>query len=169
MATTTASVAPEQEAAGRRSRPLAPRLRKGGKSFLLTLVATCAVAAFLAPMLQSASLSLKTREQITELGSPLWPADPVTYNYQGRNYDVFLVPIDGQTRELALVQPGRTVSGFVDPAAPGAGQDPVGRIVARIAALLDLRSTLRELQQGMGPAGVPKAAVQHRRSSPSWA
>ena len=167
MATTTASVAPEQEAAGRRSRPLAPRLRKGGKSFLLTLVATCAVAAFLAPMLQSASLSLKTREQITELGAPLWPADPVTYNFQGRNYDVFLVPIDGQTRELRSGPAGPHGQWVRRSPAPGAGQDPVGRIVARIAPLLDLRSTLRELQQGMGPAGVPKAAVQHRRSSPS--
>jgi len=99
-----------------------PRLRKGGKSFLLTLIATCAVAAFLAPMLQSASLSLKTREQITELGSPLWPADPVTYNYQGRDYDVYLVPIDGQTRQLALIQPGRTLSSFVDPQHPELGK-----------------------------------------------
>ena len=61
------------------------RMRSASKSFLVTLIATCALAAFLAPLLQSASMALKTREQITQLGSPLWPADPQTFAYNGRN------------------------------------------------------------------------------------
>ena len=60
----------------------APRMRNASRSFLLTLVATCAVAAFLAPLLQSASMSLKTREQMTELSAPLWPADPADVRLQ---------------------------------------------------------------------------------------
>jgi len=44
-ATTTAE---ERPAAVRRSRPLIPRARRASKSFLLTFVATVAVAAFLA-------------------------------------------------------------------------------------------------------------------------
>ena len=114
MATTT--TAEEQPNALPRSRPLVPRARRAGKSFLLTFIATILVAAFLAPMLQSAALSLKTREQSTELGAPLWPADPQTFTYQGREYDVYIVPIDGTSRPLALVVPGRTISQFVDPA-----------------------------------------------------
>ena len=91
VATTTASVAAaNRRQPAERSRPLAPRLRKGRQVIPVDAVATCAVAAFLAPMLQSASLSLKTREQITQLGSPLWPADPVRPStYNGRNYDVY--------------------------------------------------------------------------------
>jgi len=118
-ATTTAE---EQPAAVRRSRPFIPRARRASKSFLLTLVATILVALFLAPMLQSAALSLKTREQSTELGAPLWPADPQTFSYQGRDYDVYIVPIDGVSRPLALIVPGRTISQFVDPASPELGK-----------------------------------------------
>jgi multiple sugar transport system permease protein len=105
------------------SRPLisASRMRRGSRSFVLTLIVTCAVAAFLAPLLQSASMALKTREQIAQLGSPLWPADPQKFTYNNRQLDVYEVPIDGQTRQLALVTPGRTVSQFVDPANPDAG------------------------------------------------
>ena len=36
-------------------------------------------------MLQSASLSIKSRDQITQLGAPLWPADPQTFDYNGRD------------------------------------------------------------------------------------
>lgn len=104
----------------RRSRPLIPRLRNTGRSFLLTLIVTCLVAAFLAPMIQSASLSLKSRDQITQPGAPLWPADPVTFDYNGRTLNVYQVPINGQTLSLALLQPGRTSSTFVDPADPTA-------------------------------------------------
>jgi multiple sugar transport system permease protein len=119
---TSATTADEAPIAVHRSRPLIPRARRLSKSFLLTLIATVAVAAFLAPMLQSASLSLKTREQMTELGAPLWPADPQTFEFEGRSYDVYLVPIDGVSRSLALVVPGRTISQFIDPQHPELGK-----------------------------------------------
>jgi multiple sugar transport system permease protein len=118
VASTARAASHDQSAA----RPLAPRLRRSGRSFLLTLIVTCAVAAFLAPLLQAASLSLKSREQLAERGAPLWPADPVVYEYEGRKYDLYIVPIDGENRELALVQPGRTVSGFIDPEHPELGK-----------------------------------------------
>jgi multiple sugar transport system permease protein len=98
-----------------------PRVRNASKSFLVTLIATCAIAAFLAPLLQSSSVALKTREQMTELNAPIWPADPQTFTYNGRAIDVYEVPIDGTTRALALVKPGRASSQFVDPANPDAG------------------------------------------------
>jgi multiple sugar transport system permease protein len=104
----------------RRARPLAPRLRNSGRSFLLTLIATCLLAAFLAPMIQSASLALKSRDQITQAGSPLYPADPVTFAYNGRTLNVYVVSVDGVDRNLALLTPGRTNAVFVDPADPAA-------------------------------------------------
>ena len=123
-ATATASSTesnPTESTVVKRSRPWAPRLRNMSRSFLLTLIVTCLVAAFLAPLLQSASLALKSRDQITQLGAPLWPADPQTFDYNGRTLDVYVVTINGEDRDLALVTPGRTSSVFVDPANPGAG------------------------------------------------
>jgi multiple sugar transport system permease protein len=102
------------------SRP--PRERgDGAKSFLLTLIAVVAVAAFLSPMLRSISYSLKSVEQITQAHSPLYPADPVTFTYQGEDLPILNVPLpDGSTRQLALFEAGRRQSTFVDPADPAA-------------------------------------------------
>jgi multiple sugar transport system permease protein len=98
-----------------------PRRKGRSQSFLVTLIAVCALAAFLSPLVRSAAISLKNRDQITQRGAPLYPADPVTYEYQGRRYDVYQVPIDGTIKELALVVPGRRSAQFVDPANPEAG------------------------------------------------
>src|SRR3954469_19755095 len=86
-----ATTAPRDDS---RARPLAPRLKRASRSFLLTLVATCAVAAFLEPLLQAVSLSVKSSAQISERGAPLWPADPVVFEYEGRTYDVYVVPVE---------------------------------------------------------------------------
>ena len=99
-----------------------PRRLSGdaGRSFILTFFAVALVAAFLSPLVRAATVSLKTSEQISEIGSPIWPADPARFTYQGTEYDLYQVPIDGQTRELAIVQRGRTESTFIDPATPQA-------------------------------------------------
>ena len=101
----------------RRSAPGKP----GIQSFVITLVAVCFIAAFVSPLVRSVAISLKSREQITQLGAPLYPADPITFTYEGREYDVYQVPIDGTVRSLALVEPGRRTSQFIDPANPAAG------------------------------------------------
>jgi len=99
------------------SRP--PSLRGDGRrSFLLTLIAVVAVAAFLSPMLRAATVSIKNQDQLSLSGSPLLPSDPVTFPYQGKDLPLFKVPIDGTVKELALLEPGRQHSTFVDPAAP---------------------------------------------------
>jgi multiple sugar transport system permease protein len=118
--TTAEATAGAEPTTRKRSRPLAPRLRNGSRSFLVTLIATCLVAAFLAPLLQSVTMSFKSRDQITQLGAPLYPADPQTFDFNGRTLDVYQVPIDGTTESLALLQPGRTSSTFIDPANPSA-------------------------------------------------
>ncbi len=90
----------------------------GRRSFLLTLIAVLAVAAFLSPMLRSISYSVKSTDQITADGSPLYPADPATVSINGKDRELFKVPIDGQVRQLAMIEPLRKSSTFVDPAAP---------------------------------------------------
>jgi multiple sugar transport system permease protein len=86
------------------------------RSFLLTFIAIVALAAFLSPLLRSATVAIKNQDQLTLAGSPLYPADPATIEYQGENLELFQVPIDGTVRELALLEKGRQQSTFVDPA-----------------------------------------------------
>jgi multiple sugar transport system permease protein len=101
--------------------------RRGGtskhrpRSFAVTFLVTVLIAMFLAPLAQSFLTSLKSPEQTSALNSPIFPADPATYVYEGKTYDVYLVPIDGEVRELALIRKGRTDSDFIDPANPEAG------------------------------------------------
>ena len=111
----------------RRSRAVAaagrqPRERgDSGRSFLITLIAVLAIAAFLSPMLRSITYAIKSTDQITQAHTPLYPADPVTFSYQGKELPILIVPLpDGTTRELALLEPLRKQSTFIDPAAPDA-------------------------------------------------
>lgn len=87
----------------------------------MTFLVVALMAGFLSPLVHALSVSLKTPSQISQADAPIWPADPRTFEYQGKAYDVYYVPIDGTVRELALVTPRRTRSEFVDPAAPDAG------------------------------------------------
>ena len=102
------------------SRP--PRERGDStRSFLVTLIAVVTVAAFLSPLLRSVSYATKTADQIGQAHSPIYPADPATFSYQGQDLPVYNVPMpDGSVRQLALLEPLRKQSTFVDPAAPDA-------------------------------------------------
>jgi multiple sugar transport system permease protein len=98
------------------------RLRKDtAPSFVLTFIAVVLLAAFLSPLVRSATLSLKSPEQVSQQDAPLYPASPVTFTYKDRDYDVYQVPINGTNRPMALVKKGRDSSQFVDPASPAGG------------------------------------------------
>jgi multiple sugar transport system permease protein len=103
-------------------RPERRRRAVDGRSLLVTTFTILLLALFLSPLLRTLTLSLKSADQITTIGAPIWPADPGTFEYEGETLDVYLVPLpDGTTKELALFDRGRQESGFIDPADPGAG------------------------------------------------
>ncbi len=107
-------------------KPLAlprPRtVRNALKSTGVTLCAAVLLLAFLMPLVYMLFTSLKTKEQMSELGTPLWPADAPTFTYEGVTYDVYRVPTDQGPKDLALFKKGLTESYFIDPANPQAGQ-----------------------------------------------
>jgi multiple sugar transport system permease protein len=100
---------------------VAPNLVRRTRVALMTVVMFGIVAAFLSPLVQMTLSSLKSEQQVTQAHSPLLPSDPRTFTYQGERHDVYRVPVDGAVRDLALVDKGRTQSGFVDPARPEQG------------------------------------------------
>jgi multiple sugar transport system permease protein len=102
----------------RRRRSAAELTRIG----LVTSVFAAILLAFLSPLVYSAILSVKTPEQVSQANAPLLPSDPRTYEFEGKSYPVYFVPLpDGTTKELALVKPGRQQSDFIDPSNPAAG------------------------------------------------
>jgi multiple sugar transport system permease protein len=89
----------------------------------VTLLSAILLVIFLSPFVYMIFTSLKTGEQISVLGSPLWPAAPAFYEYEGQQLEVFTVPMpDGTTQNLAMLKPGRQTSLFVNPEDPGAGE-----------------------------------------------
>jgi multiple sugar transport system permease protein len=109
------------------SRPLI----NGISSFSVTLFAAAILGIFLIPFLFMIFTSLKTQEQISVIGAPIWPAAQPKFELDGKKLDVFIVPLntcEGQdptttdTANLALVTKGRTDSGFIDPDDAEAGE-----------------------------------------------
>ncbi len=89
---------------------------------LITSVALVLLLMYLMPLGYSIVTSFMTRTQASDVQAPILPSSRATFEFEGRAYDVLRVPIDGETRELALVRPGRATSVFVDPTDPEAGE-----------------------------------------------
>jgi multiple sugar transport system permease protein len=65
--------------------------------------------------------SFKDKSQLTALGAPWYPAAQEMYEFEGATYPLYTVPLpDGTERSLALYQPGRESSVWLDPADPAA-------------------------------------------------
>jgi len=86
------------------------------KDSFTTLATVAILCLFLSPLLYMVFTSLKTKEQMTAQGSPIWPAQPATFTYQGTVLDMYNVPTDQGIKALALFKKGRTESQFIDPA-----------------------------------------------------
>jgi multiple sugar transport system permease protein len=77
---------------------------------------------YLFPLVFIVATSLMEGPQLTDRNAPAYPSQLVRYEYQGKKYTVYNVPLpDGEVRQLALVEPGRTSSQFIDPKNPEAG------------------------------------------------
>lgn len=99
-------------------------IRNGISTVSVTVVVLAILGIFLSPFAFMVFTSLKTREQISVVGAPIWPAATPKYEYNGKEVDVFTVPVSKcagfdststATKSLALVGKGRQESTFVDP------------------------------------------------------
>jgi len=96
--------------------PIARTYRRYLVKASLTMFAFIIVSAYLLPLLYMVSTSFQQPSQISTPGAPPWPAAPLTGTYQGQEYAIYTVTIDGASRQLMLIEPGRESSVFVDPA-----------------------------------------------------
>ena len=87
---------PAIEAADELSAAAGPSAPVDARSLLVTTFTVMLLALFLSPLLRTLTLSLKSADQITTIGAPIWPADPGTFEYEGETYDVYLVPLPGR-------------------------------------------------------------------------
>lgn len=86
-----------------------------------TLFALLVLLLFLLPIAYMGVTSLKSLQQVVDPNSMLLPMSPDKYNYEGKDYVIYKVPFPEGERLLALVEPYREESNFIDPKNPGAG------------------------------------------------
>ncbi|MBN2257583.1 MAG: carbohydrate ABC transporter permease [Anaerolineaceae bacterium] len=95
--------------------------RKLLNRILVTGIATFILISFLAPLGYMFTTALKSTEQMSDPGvPPWWPFSRVTFAYQGQDLEIYQVPMDGETRNLALLKKTRKESWFIDPQDPTA-------------------------------------------------
>jgi multiple sugar transport system permease protein len=106
-------------------------VRKAVNTTFVTALTVAILVIFLAPFLFMIFTSLKTQGQISQIGAPIWPAKPPTYEYNGKAVEVFKVPMskcagadpnDPSFKDLAAVKKGRQATTFVDPNNLAAGE-----------------------------------------------
>ena len=111
----------------RKSRPrgsstLTLRLWDFTGTSLLTLLIWVFLIIFLSPLSYMVLTSLKSSDEFKDRTAPLLPAQRLTYQYNGKTYQMYKVPTpDGKVHHWALVEPKRQSSKFIDPADPQAG------------------------------------------------
>ncbi|MFN2150004.1 MAG: carbohydrate ABC transporter permease [Anaerolineales bacterium] len=88
---------------------------------LLNLFVFALLFIYLFPILYMVSTAFMETPQLSDRYAPALPSRQVTFTYQGEEYEVYQVPFEDGTRQLALVNPGRSSSEFVDPQDPEAG------------------------------------------------
>lgn len=108
-----------------REKVVAKPPREGRKVFdgwLVTGFTGMLLFVFLLPLGYMLVTSLKSEQMITNLQAPILPKSPASFEYEGQDLDIYTVPMpDGSERELALFQPRRQESQFIDPDDPEAG------------------------------------------------
>jgi len=100
--------------------PVARAYRRYLGRALLTMLAVIIVSAFLTPLAYMVTTSFQQPSQISTPGAPIWPAKPDVGTFEGTEYPIYAVPINGAVRDLMLIDAGRESSTFVDPKDPTA-------------------------------------------------
>jgi multiple sugar transport system permease protein len=93
------------------------------KTITITVFTTAILFLFLSPFAYMVFTSLKTQEQISVVGSPIWPAVQPKYELDGKELEVFTVPMntcqgsehDNSKQNLAITRKGTRESTFIDP------------------------------------------------------
>lgn len=90
-------------------------LREAALRLFLTGLTLAVLFLFLIPMAYGVVTGLKTGYQIAQSDAPWWPASVETITYEGKEYEVYYVPIDGKEKPMALYKKGRKASLLLDP------------------------------------------------------
>lgn len=87
----------------------------------ITLLALVILSVYLMPLAYGITNSLKSQAQASDGRAPLIPSEAITYEYEGKSYEVFNVPTEDGVKQYALIDPSRRSSVVLDVNNPEAG------------------------------------------------
>jgi multiple sugar transport system permease protein len=96
-------------------KPLSRKARNRITAILVTSLTIGILLIFLTPLAYGIVTALKTDGQFSKIGAPWWPATEASVEYEGKRYDIYQVPVDGDIQSWALYKKGRGQSEFLDP------------------------------------------------------
>ncbi len=94
------------------------RTSRGAKRGLVTLIVIAALLIFLVPLIYGLVMSVKTEAQVSSTTQAILPKSPALLTYQGKDLELYEVPINGRTMTLGALEKTRASTTFVDPANP---------------------------------------------------
>jgi multiple sugar transport system permease protein len=89
---------------------------------LVTSIVLALLLLYLMPLGYSMLTSLKNKNQVSDVNAPVLPSSTQTFTWEGETYEVYEVPTESGTRELALTLKRRDHAMFLDPQNPEAGE-----------------------------------------------
>jgi multiple sugar transport system permease protein len=79
------------------------------------------LALYLSPVLFMMVTAMMPTSQLDDKNAPLYPAKIKQYEYEGKQYQIYNVPMDGESKPMVLVVTGRESSQLLDPQHPENG------------------------------------------------
>jgi multiple sugar transport system permease protein len=79
------------------------------------------LALYLSPVMFMMVTAMMPTSQLDDKKAPLYPAKIKQYEYEGKEYQIYNVPMDGETKSMVLIVPGRESSQLLDPQHPENG------------------------------------------------
>ena len=99
----------------------APIRKRSPGILLFNLFVWFLLVLYLSPVFFMIVTALMPTEQLGDKSAPLYPARIMQYQYEGREYQIYNVPMQDGLRPMVLVKPGRESSMLLDPEHPEFG------------------------------------------------
>jgi multiple sugar transport system permease protein len=101
--------------------PFAQSIKRYLNILPFNLLVWLLLALYLSPVFFIIVTAMMPTEQLGDRSAPLYPARIMRYGYEGREYQIYNVPMEDGIRPMALVRPGRETSLLIDPQHPENG------------------------------------------------
>ena len=101
--------------------PFVPNIKRYMNILPFNLFVWFLMTLYLSPVLFMIVTAMMPTEQLSDKTAPLYPARIMRFEHEGKEYQIYNVPMEDGIQPMALVKPGRETSLLLDPQHPENG------------------------------------------------